>query len=114
MYAIRSYYVYKTQELPNGLGQSLHLAATRRIGIILNDEIDFSLNVQPSAAVKAVAYESLTQLQNKGNRAWTKKNGLVSMCLQSALKVANGAVYLIPVKSGVADFDLGVVRNNFV
>ncbi len=72
------------------------MAVTRRVGIILQDEIGFVLSCTPGKSVKAVAYESLNQIQNKGNVAWTKDGGLPSIWMLSMYKPSADEVIIVP------------------
>ena len=104
MYAIRSYYaLYKEFNLPNYSGTEFNLAVTRRVGIILPDEIDFTLGCKLGSSVKAVAYESLNQVQNIGELAWDKTGGLPSIWMLSMYNPSDDVVVIVPFKEGESD-----------
>jgi len=95
--------LYKKFNLINYSGTEFNLAVTRRVGIILPDEIDFTLDCKLGFSVKAVAYESLNQVQNIGERAWDKTGGLPSIWMLSMYNPSDDVVVIVPFKDGASD-----------
>jgi len=88
--------LHKAFSLKNYSGTEFQLDVTRRVGIILPDEIVFSLNCQPGSSVKSVAYESLNQVKNAGDEAWTKAGGLPSIWMLSMYNPSPDVVIIVP------------------
>jgi hypothetical protein len=88
--------LYKKFKLKNYSGTEFQLAVTRRVGIILPDEIDFTLNCKLGPSVKTVAYESLNQVENVGDAAWHKAGGLPSVWMLSMYNPSPDVVVVIP------------------
>ncbi|WP_163711979.1 DUF6786 family protein [Mangrovibacterium lignilyticum] len=88
--------LYKEFSLKNYSGTEFYLAVTRRVGIIMPDEISFVLNHQPGSSVKSVAYESLNQVKNTGNNAWSKVDGLPSIWMLSMYNPSPDVVIIVP------------------
>ena len=83
-------------KLKNYSGTEFRMEVTRRVGIILSDEIVFSLNCQPGPSVKSVAYESLNQLKNIGENVWTKTGGLPSIWMLSMYNPSPEVMIIVP------------------
>lgn len=92
--------LYKEFKLENYTGTEFKLAVTRRVGIILTDEIDFTLNCKLGPSVKAVAYESLNQVKNIGDVAWDKTGGLPSIWMLSMYNPSPDVVIIVPFNDG--------------
>lgn len=86
----------KQFSLQNRAGATFDLAVTRRVGLILEDEIEFVLNFKPGKSLKSVAYESLNQLQNVGSTAWSKETGLPAIWLLSMYNPSPDVLIIIP------------------
>ncbi|PTN07753.1 hypothetical protein C8N47_11318 [Mangrovibacterium marinum] len=95
--------LYKAFKLKNYAETEFELAVTRRVGIILPDEIDFVLNCKIGPSVRTVAYESLNQVQNAGQTAWEKATGLPSIWMLSMYNPSPDVVAIVPFKDGEAD-----------
>ena len=87
---------YKEFKLKNYSGTEFQVAVTRRVGIILADEIGFVLNHQPGPSLKTVAYESLNQVKNAGSESWTKASGLPSVWMLSMYNPSPDVLIIIP------------------
>lgn len=90
---------FKAFSLKNYSGTEFQFEVTRRVGIILPDEIGFALNFQPEPSVKVVAYETLNQLKNAGETAWTKAGGLPSIWMLSMYNPSPDVVIIVPFNS---------------
>ena len=90
--------VHQVFKLKNYSGTEFQMEVTRRVGIILSDEVVFSLNCQPGPSIKSVAYESLSQLKNVGSEAWTKTGGLPSIWMLSMYNPSPDVVIIVPFK----------------
>ena len=83
----------------NQSGTEFKVGVQRIIKILSAGEIADKLGPIPAGA-KAVAYTTMNTLTNKGDHAWTKDNGLLSIWLLGMYKPTPGTVVAIPVKEG--------------
>lgn len=82
--------------LKNYTGTEFQLEVTRRVGLILPDEIALVLNYEPAPTIKVVAYETLNQVKNGGEKAWTKVGGLPSIWMLSMYNPSPDMVIIAP------------------
>lgn len=87
----------KRFEVTNHSGTRFDLEVGRTIRLLHADEIRKLLGLAPDAEVKAVAYETINRLSNRGTRAWTRDSGLLSIWLLGMFKPSPGTVMAIPV-----------------
>ncbi|WP_372776010.1 DUF6786 family protein [Mangrovibacterium sp.] len=101
---------YRQFSLKNYSGTKFDIAVTRRVGIILPDEIAYVLNYQPATSIKVVAYESLNQVQNAGDIPWTKAGGLPSIWMLSMYNPSPDVVIIVPYEPAA---DGAVVKSDY-
>ena len=88
----------KQFSLQNYSGNQFDIEITRRISIIDPTEVKDLLKVDVGESVKSVAYESLNQLKNVGENAWTKETGLLSIWVLSMYNPSIGTTVVVPYK----------------
>lgn len=81
----------------NHSGTRFDLEVGRTIRLLPADEIRKLLGIDADQEVKAVAYETINRLRNRGTRAWTRESGLLSIWLLGMFKPSPGTVMAIPV-----------------
>ena len=98
-------------EVTNHSGFTFSVGVNRTIRILTREEISAAVGVELSDTTKAVAYETINDLTNQGDKPWTKDDGLLSIWLLGMYQPTPGTVMAIPVKSG-DDAELGPAVND--
>jgi hypothetical protein len=91
----------KSFQVSNQSGTQFKVEVERKIGLLGATEIEQLLGKE-AAGAKVVAYATLNTLINRGDQAWTKDTGLLSIWLLGMYKPSPGTVMAIPVRDGEA------------
>jgi len=91
----------KSFVVANQSGTPFKVAVDRTIELLSAQEIEQVLGKE-AAAAKVVGYATVNTLRNRGDQAWTKDTGLLSIWLLGMFKPSPGTVMAIPVKEGDA------------
>jgi hypothetical protein len=89
-----------TFQLENYSGARFDVEVTREVRLLSADGVWKHLKVPPVVGAKLVAFETINQLKNVGNNAWTKDTGLLSIWILSMFNPSAGTTIVIPVKGG--------------
>jgi hypothetical protein len=87
-------------QLVNYSGTRFDVEVTREVRMLPADEVWKKLNVTPVAGARLVAYETINQVKNAGNDAWTKETGLLSIWILSMFNPSPGTTIVVPIKGG--------------
>jgi hypothetical protein len=90
----------KEMHLENYAGNKFDLLVNRTIRLLNKSAIDSSLGIAVPEGVQAVAFESDNVVTNKGNTAWDKKSGMLSIWILSMLNASDKTTVAIPYKQG--------------
>ena len=88
--------VHKAFQLKNYSGCEFDMEITRRVSIIDPEEVHDFLAVEFNDSTKVVAYESLNQIKNAGEQAWTKQTGLPSIWMLSMYQPSPEVTIVVP------------------
>lgn len=88
--------IHKAFQLENYSGNAFDMNITRRVSIIDPREIAEFLPVKIDDSLKVVAYESLNQIQNSGEQAWTKQTGIPSIWMLSMYQPSPEVTIVVP------------------
>jgi hypothetical protein len=104
----------KKIKLTNYKGTELNMLVDRTIQILDSQQINKNLGISPDLKVKAVGYETVNVLTNKGGAEWTEATGMPCMWLLDMFKPTPSTVIIVPYKNakGVA-FDTVATTNYF-
>ncbi len=86
--------------LENYSGNKFDLTVNRTIRLLDKRSIDEALGVPVPEGVKAVAFESDNAITNKGNTAWNKKTGMLSIWILSMMNASSRTTVAVPFKQG--------------
>ncbi len=95
----------------NASGTAFSLRVDRTIRLLDRAGAVQALGVEPGPGTDAVAFESDNQITNTGTRAWTKKDGLVSIWIIGMLRPTPETTIVVPFKKG-PDRTLGPALND--
>ena len=101
----------KSATLRNYSGTVFHLRIQRGIRVLGADEALKKLGLTPAKDVALVSYETLNRLENRGQSAWRKESGLLSIWLLGMFNPSPGLTMVIPYVKGPAS-SLGPVVND--
>jgi hypothetical protein len=90
----------KAMRLENYSGTVLDLEIDRTIRLMDNESIAHALGIVIPENVKTVGFESENGLTNKGNNAWDKKVGMLSIWILCMLNASDKTNVAIPYKQG--------------
>jgi hypothetical protein len=90
----------KDASLINRAGTDLKLGINRSVELLDKAAIASVLKTAIPDKVAAVAYRSTNTLTNRGDSAWTKDSGLVSIWMLGMFKHGPGVTMVIPLKDG--------------
>ena len=93
----------KDATLTNRAGTKLQLGITREVRLLDQTAIAKVLKSVVPEGVAVVGYRSTNTLTNRGDTAWTKDGGLVSIWLLGMFKHGPGVTVVVPVKAGPGD-----------
>ena len=97
----------KQMNLTNYRGTELKLLVDRTIQILNRQQINKNLDINLDPKIKAVGYETVNVLTNKGGAEWTEATGMPCMWLLDMFKPTPSTVIVVPFKSAE-----GVAFNN--
>ncbi|MGI8635363.1 MAG: DUF6786 family protein [Segetibacter sp.] len=94
----------KQMKLTNYKGAELKMLVDRTIQILDRQQINRNLGITLDSKVKAIGYETVNVLTNKGGAEWTEATGMPCMWLLDMFKPTPSTVIVVPIKSskGVA------------
>jgi hypothetical protein len=90
----------KEATLTNRAGSKLKLGIGRKLHLLDKAAIAQTLNAKLPDGIAAVGYRSTNTLTNRGDTAWTKEQGLVSIWLLGMFKHGPGVTVVVPLKAG--------------
>ncbi|MBT8043537.1 MAG: hypothetical protein KJO79_01195 [Verrucomicrobiae bacterium] len=93
-------------ELLNHSGTTLSVGIKRTVRLVSEAEVSKMLKMPLPSGIEFVAYESDNVVINKGNKAWTKQTGMLSIWILGMYKPSPETVVVIPFVSGPVK-DLG-------
>ncbi len=88
----------KDAKLKNYRGAEFDLKLERDIGLLTKEEASNLLGIKLDPSLDMVAYETRNVLTNKGDRAWTKESGTLSIWILDMLKPSDECVIIIPLQ----------------
>ena len=91
----------KTMEITNYHNFTFYFDVNRTVRLLNNDETEKQLGIKLYPEMKSVGYETKNQLQNRGEKAWTKENGLLSIWLLGMFNPSPSVTIIIPYKTNV-------------
>lgn len=92
----------KAMRLENYSGNVFDLEIDRTIRLLDKKSIERTLGTVIDESVKAVGFESENSLTNKGNNAWNKEAGMLSVWILCMLNASDKTNVAIPYKQGDA------------
>lgn len=90
----------KEFQVTNYAGTKFQVFGERTINLLGRPAAEELLKVCFGKSIKLAAYETVNSITNKGNTAWTKESGLLSIWILSMLKPSTGTVIVVPFNSG--------------
>jgi len=90
----------KDASLVNRAGTNLQMGIRRTVELLDPASVSAALKTSLPNGVKFVAYRSTNQVTNRGDAAWTKEDGLVSIWLLGMFKHGPEVTMIIPLKDG--------------
>jgi len=90
----------KDMHLENYSGNKFDLTVQRSIRLLSKKSIDNALGIVVPGDVQVVAFESENRITNKGNNAWDKKTGMLSIWILSMLNASDQTTVAVPYKQG--------------
>ena len=92
----------KEATLKNNLGSEFKLHLQRTVEVLNQEALAKHLGVALPKGIKCVAYETTNVLTNKGDKAWSKDTGMLSIWMLGMLKHGPETNVVIPLKPGNA------------
>ncbi len=86
----------RSMEIPNYSNFTFRFDVNRRVKLLKPEEIKELLGIKIYQDVKSVGYTTVNQLENRGDKEWTKENGLVSMWLLGMFNPSPSVTIFIP------------------
>jgi hypothetical protein len=93
----------KSTRLVNYSGSSFDIQIDRVVRLLTPDDASKAVGTALPAGVKAVVYESDNKLTNKGDKAWTKDAGLLSIWILGIYNPSPKTTVVIPFNPGPDD-----------
>ena len=90
----------KEMNLENYSGHRFQLTVKRRIRMLNKAAIESLLDIQVPGGIETVAFESDNSITNKGDSAWNKTTGMLSIWILSMLNASDQTTVAIPYKQG--------------
>ncbi|MBS0010992.1 MAG: hypothetical protein KFF49_06265, partial [Bacteroidales bacterium] len=84
--------------------RTIHLLGPEEISLLLQEDLE---------GLNTVAYSSENEIENTGEKKWTKDNGLVSIWMLGMFKPSPSATVIIPVREGAIDKYGPKVNDNY-
>lgn len=91
---------HKDASLVNRAGTELQIGIRRSVELLDDASVSTALKTSIPTSVKFVAYRSTNKVTNRGDTAWTKDGGLVSIWLLGMFKHGPEVTMVIPLKAG--------------
>ncbi len=101
----------KNMQLENYSGTKFDLRVDREVQVLDKDEAVDELGIEPAKKVKMVAFESINQITNTGNKAWKKDTGLLSIWILGMFNPSPETTVVIPFNEG-PESRLGPIVND--
>jgi hypothetical protein len=92
----------KDFNLVNAAGTEMNIGVERKITLLDLDDAEKFLGTRPGGSLSLVGYETVNTLVNKGNNAWDRNSGFLSVWLLGMFNPSESGVVFIPFKP-VAD-----------
>ncbi|MEO8962858.1 MAG: DUF6786 family protein [Ginsengibacter sp.] len=89
----------KAMQLTNYKGTQLDLSVERSVKILGNEEIAKRIGLALDTSVKAVAYQTVNTITNKGQNEWTEATGMPCLWLLDMFNPSPSTVIVVPFKS---------------
>lgn len=87
-------------QLTNYSGTNFKVEVNREIRLLDANAIKNYIGVNTGAGVKMVGVESINTIKNRGEKAWSKETGLLSIWILSMFNAAPATTVVIPYKAG--------------
>lgn len=87
-------------ELKNHSATDFHVQVDRRVRVLEAAEVWQRLQVTPNPKVRIVAFETENRVTNRGQTAWKKETGLLSIWILGMLNPSPATTIVVPIKSG--------------
>ena len=101
----------KSAAITNYAGTTFNIRIQREVGVLSADETHRHLNITRDSNVVSVAYQSINRLENRGETAWRKETGLLSIWLLGMFNPSPNLTMVIPYVQGPASL-LGPIVND--
>ena len=98
-------------QLTNYSGTQLDLEVVREIRLLSDEDIEKELGLAMNPAVKAVAFETVNEIQNTGSDPWKKETGLLSIWILGMFNASPATTVVIPFIEG-DEKELGPIVND--
>ncbi len=95
--------VHKDMQLENYSGTVFSVSVEREIRVLERDEAVRLLGVTPAETVKLVAFETINKMTNKGETAWQKETGLLSIWILGMFNPSPATTVVVPFNTGPED-----------
>jgi hypothetical protein len=86
--------------LANASGTAMQIGIDRRVSLLNREKVEAKLDLVLDDSIACVAYESENTLINKGQAAWTKQTGFLSIWMLAMFNPSEKGVVFIPFKPG--------------
>jgi len=100
-------------ELRNRAGSVFPLAIERTVRLLSTEQVAARLGSPLPEGVGLVAFETATQVTNRGQAAWRRETGLPSIWILGMFPPSPGATVVIPFEPGPADERGPVVNDSY-
>lgn len=90
----------KEATLTNNSGAEFKLRLDRTVEVLGKEDFAKKVGVAAPEGVKSVAFETTNTLTNKGDKAWNKDSGMLSIWMLGMLKHGPSTTVVIPLKPG--------------
>lgn len=94
----KSVTLHKDMQLTNYTGAQLYIGVDRTVEILSMQQIQSTTGATLTANVRAVAYNTLNTLTNKGNSAWTETSGMPCLWMLDMFTPSPSTVIILPFK----------------
>ena len=101
----------KDMHLTNYSDTRFQVGVEREVRVLSRGDALEAAGVAVGDDVNLVAFESINRIENKGESAWTKKNGLLSIWILGMFNPSPSTIVVIPFEQG-DEADLGPVVND--
>ena len=103
----------KEMNLTNYKGTQMQLVVDRSIKKLNRQQISSNIGMALDTAVKAVGYETVNRLTNKGTTAWTEATGMPCMWMLDMFKPSPSSVIIVPFKNAAGQSFNEVATTNY-